>query len=118
MINTIFTIILLIHAIAHLPGFIMAFKLAEIKELPFSTKIFFKKIEIGEIGIKIYGLVWLVLSIIFFVSVLFILFDKPVYKDTVLVASLLSLIISIGGLPETKYGVIINLLIIIYLVFL
>ncbi len=116
--NIIFTIVLIIHAIAHLPGFVMSFKLAEIKELPYSTKIFFKKVEIGEFGIKIYGVIWLLLSLVFLIAVFFIIFDKPVFKETVLAASILSLLISTAGLPETKFGVIINLLLIVYLTIL
>jgi hypothetical protein len=115
MINIIFIFVLLAHAIAHLPGFISAYKIAELKELPYSTKIFFKKVEIGELGVKIYGLIWLILSIIFLIAVILLLLSRPVFKDTVLVASSLSLLISVAGLPETKFGVIINILLIVYL---
>ncbi|HPN38370.1 MAG TPA: hypothetical protein PL041_08195 [Melioribacteraceae bacterium] len=116
MVNIIFIIILVAHAIAHLPGFVMSFKLAKIKELPYSTKVFFKKIEIGEIGIKIYGLIWLVLSLIFFTAVILIIFEMPVFKITIITASILSFLISVLGLPETKFGIIINSLIIFYLI--
>ncbi len=115
MLETLFIILLIIHAVAHLPGFLVSFNLVKLKDLPYSTKVFFKKIELGESGIKLYGLIWLVLSIIFIFAAILIIIEKPVFKETVIAGAILSLILSIVGLPETKFGIIINILIIVYL---
>jgi len=114
MFNYFLSAILLVHIISHLPGFLVTWKLMEIKEMPFSTQIFFKKIELGETGIKIWGAGWLGLSILFLVSAFFVLFNFPFAFEMVLVSAILSLLFSVFGLPDSKFGIVINLLLIIY----
>ncbi len=115
MLNYILAALLFIHGVAHLVGFVVSWKLADLKEMPFSTKIFSKKIELGETGIKIYGLIWLLLAVFYIICVILILFNGPIYKNILISASVLSLIMSILGVPESKFGIVINVLLIVYL---
>ncbi|MFH0735152.1 MAG: hypothetical protein V1773_11950 [bacterium] len=115
MLIYIFAALLLIHGIAHLVGFIVPWKIADLKDMPYSTKIFNKKIELGEVGIKIYGLIWLFLAVFFLVCVILIIYNGPIHKNIIISASVLSLFMSVLGIPDSKFGIVINVLIIVYL---
>ena len=57
-------ILLLVHGVAHLPGFLVAFGLASFPELPYRTTVF-GALEVGTSGARAIGVAWLVLSLSF-----------------------------------------------------
>ena len=50
-----FAVFLLMHGIAHLVGFVVPWKLAEMEDAPYKTTIFLDKIDLGDTGIRING---------------------------------------------------------------
>lgn len=110
--NFLVSVLLFIHGFAHLVGFVVTFKLKHFDETPFKTTLFYGKIDLGENGIKIFGLFWLIFSLAFFLSFLGILYEYTWGDNFTLVISILSLILCIFGLPDSKFGILINLLII------
>jgi len=49
----------LVHGIAHLPGFVVPWRLAALSELPYKTTLLNGTLDVGEGGIRIVGLLWL-----------------------------------------------------------
>ena len=61
-------IFLFVHGFAHLVGFMIPWKIAKLEEMPYSTSIFFNKINLGHVGIRIVGILWLVAALAYFYS--------------------------------------------------
>ena len=55
------------YGIAHLPGFLVSWRLRSFPEMPFRTTIIGTSVDVGEIGIKVIGLVWLAAGVAFVV---------------------------------------------------
>src|SRR5690242_2543957 len=55
----------LIHGIGHLPGFAVSWRLLTASELPYRTSILHGHLDLGDAGIRAWGLVWLALSVAF-----------------------------------------------------
>lgn len=53
--HILLALILFGHGFAHLPGFITYWKLAEIKEMPYKTTILAGNINVGDLGIRVFG---------------------------------------------------------------
>ena len=102
-----------IHGIAHLVGFVVPWKIAQLEEMPYSTTILSTKIDLGDTGIKIFGVFWLILALAFFLSIYFIFSHNPLWFVFTICASLFSIIFCILGLPDAKIGVFANILILL-----
>lgn len=111
----ILVIFLLGHAIAHLVGFVVPWKIAKLEEMPYSTKIFFTKIDLGEQGIRLYGILWLLAFCFFLVDGILILLGYDSWQMLVLISSLYSLILTIFGLPLSKIGIVANVILLLFL---
>ncbi len=111
----ILAVLFFIHGFAHIVGFIVPFKLAELDEMPYSTTVFFNRIDMGSIGIRILGLVWLFLAILFSAAGAGLLFKVTWWHNLAVSASLISLMLCIIGLPEAKIGIPVNIAILVFL---
>jgi len=101
----------MLHGIAHLVGFVVPWKLANMEDAPYKTTIFADRIDLGDTGIRIMGIGWLLLALAFVAAGVAALLGVswwPLY--TVIVAAV-SLVFSILGVPEAKLGVPINIVI-------
>ncbi|HEY1304289.1 MAG TPA: hypothetical protein VGF24_12100 [Vicinamibacterales bacterium] len=57
-------VLLLVHGVAHLPGFLVAYGKASFPEVPYRTTVF-GALDIGATGARAIGLAWLALSFSF-----------------------------------------------------
>ena len=111
----IIAIFLCLHGIAHLVGFVVPFKIANLEEMPYKTTMLNGSFNIGEIGIKIVGILWLMTAIAFFVSVYFIFSHSPLWLVFTIIIILFSMILCILGWPDSKIGVFANFFILLVL---
>jgi len=108
-------IFLLVHGIAHLVGFVVSWKLAKMKEMPYSTKVIFKKFDVGDNGIRIIGILWLLAAIAYFYSI-YALYMSPGWAMWFLLpVTIYATLICIIGLPDSKFGILANLLLFVFL---
>ena len=107
--NIILPIILLVHGFAHLVGFMVSWKIGNLKDPPYRTTLFNGKINIGDRGIRIFGVVWLVVGVLFFIDATMVVFQLNGWKLFLIVISILSLLICVLGLPDSKIGIIVNI---------
>ena len=56
-------VLLIIHGVAHLPGFVVPWRLAAPKEMPYKTTLFAGLVNAGDVGIRVVGILWLVAAI-------------------------------------------------------
>jgi hypothetical protein len=97
------------HAFAHLPGFLVPFKIHETPEMPHSTRILNGKVDIGEVGIRVVGVLWLLCAIyLAYVGYRAWIFDI-LWTRWAWPGLAWSLLLSILGLPQSKWGIVVSL---------
>ncbi|MBN1791193.1 MAG: hypothetical protein JW830_11890 [Bacteroidales bacterium] len=96
----LFTVILFVHALIHLMGFVKAFGLAEIKELTMPVS-------------KPSGIIWLATAILFLISLLFFLIKKDTWWIIGAVAVILSQILIIMTWHDARFGTLANVIVLI-----
>lgn len=100
---------LVLHGIAHLVGFVVPWRILQAEEMPYSTTLLAGRIEVGDLGAKIVGLVWLGLAVAFFVGAGFVWVQRQGWSNFVVFAAAASLLFSILGLPAARLGIPINI---------
>jgi hypothetical protein len=102
-------ILMLLHGIAHLPGFLGAWRLAALEGMPYKTTILAGRLDLGDAGIRLVGAVWLVLALGFVLAALATLAGRGWWWPAALCAALGSLLLSALEWPEARIGVAVNL---------
>ncbi|MEJ2052915.1 MAG: hypothetical protein P8X42_03255 [Calditrichaceae bacterium] len=108
------SIFLFIHGISHVVGFLIPWQIVKSDEMPYKTSLFFDKIDLGSNGIKIYGILWLLLALTFFLSAWFVVTGSVYWFNLTLCVSICSFIFCILSLPDSKIGVIANIILFIF----
>lgn len=103
------------HGIAHLPGFLVFWKLATFKDLPYKTTILAGRVSVGEGGIRIVGVLWLITALAFVASSIGTGLRLPWWPTVTLATSAFSLLLCITGWPDARIGVFVNLILIAFL---
>ena len=106
-------IFVLLHGLIHLMGTTTYWQLAEINELPYKTTILSGKWEIGESGIRIFGLLWLVAAIGFALAAYGFVTDQAWWETALLVSAVFSLMITGLDWDVAYAGIGINLIVLL-----
>jgi len=101
-----FAVFLLAHGVAHIVGFLGAWA-------PTRTTIIGNRIDLGPSWIKLVGLGWLLLALAFGATAVFTAFGGSDWTRLALAVSGTSLVLCILQLPETKFGVVLNVVLIV-----
>ena len=118
MIRIAFAVFLVLHGIAHGVGFAAAWRLGEFGDAPLDTTLLAGRLDVGVAGIRAVGILWLLTGLAFVVAA-FGVWRKAGWGLAVTTAvAVVSLGMSILGLPEARIGVAINTLILAVLVFM
>jgi len=107
--------ILILRGLIHLLGFVVYLRLATIGTLPYSTVLLFGALEVGEAGARIYGFPWGLVAVGFVVAGVAVFALLPWWWALILWVTLLSLVLTVLGLPDSWFGVVLNVLILAYL---
>lgn len=116
MIKTIAAIFLFIHGFAHTVGFFVQWKIIKSNDIPYSTKLFFGKLDTGNSGIRIIGLIWLFIAFAYVFAGYGILTSKDWWITATIIITAFSLIFCIVSLPITKMGVVANIIILVFII--
>ena len=108
MIQTIAAVLLALHGVIHLIGFVVPWRIAALEGFAYRTTAFNGAWEVGDAGVRLIGLVWLGLAIGFVVAGYGIWRGGPWAVGLTGVLAILSLIVCVVGLPETVAGLVIN----------
>jgi hypothetical protein len=108
-------IYLLIHGFCHLVGFLVPWKLITSKEEPYKTTLLSGAIEVGDVGIRIVGLLWLLAALAFLANGVGALASWSWWRDAALGLAITSTVLCVFGLPGAKIGILANLLLLAYL---
>ena len=105
------------HGVAHLVGFLSYWQITTIETMPYKTTQLAGRIDFGDTGIRVMGILWLVGMLAFIASGLGLIFLQPWWQALTLYTTIYSSVLSILGWPDSRYGLIINIIILGYLVF-
>lgn len=108
-------IILFLHGLIHLIGVVVFLKIVETKDLPYSTKVLGGRVDIGELGTRILGVLWLVATIGYVIASYAVVADLGWWQGAVVATTCLSLFVTILGWKDSVFGTIFNVLILLVL---
>ena len=104
-----FAFFLLIHGIAHLPGFVVPWRLATLTEMPYKTTLLSGAVDVGPVGARAIGLLWLLAGLGCVATAVAALRGTPGWPTFALGVLGLSLALSVLGWPDSGMGLVINL---------
>ncbi|HEX2450220.1 MAG TPA: hypothetical protein VHJ69_03730 [Gemmatimonadales bacterium] len=105
-----------LHAMAHLPGVIVDWRLSTLPELPYHTTVLGGHLNLGDAGMRTMGALWLIAAFGFGVAAIAAGLGRPWWISLAAAAAGVSLTLSILAAPEARLGILVNLLIIAALV--
>jgi len=117
LINIIAAIYLIVHGLIHLIGFVVFWQIAEIADFSYTTSVLSGKLDIGDVGMRVLGVVWLLISVAFVIAGVTIFFSPPWWWSYTLAVTVASLIVTLLGWPDAKFGVLANIIILLFLFF-
>jgi hypothetical protein len=113
--RTAFAIFLFLHGFAHLPGFIVPWRIAGLDEMPYKTTLLSGTVNVGDIGIRAVGIVWLVITLLFALTGIGMLAQMAWWKPVAAITLLFSFLLCILCWPDTRIGLFVNLVILLCL---
>src|SRR5688500_3479839 len=98
-------ILLLLHGIAHTPGFVVPWRLATLADLPYRTTLLDGTVDVGPIGVRAVGLFWLLVGLAFVAASIATFRDSAGWRALAAGVSCASLVLSILDWPAARVGV-------------
>jgi len=105
----VFAFLLLAHSIAHLPGFLVAWRLFDFQELPYRTTILGASLDVGATGIRVVGAAWLLTSLALAGLAVAVAARGGHWQEVLPVVLAISTLLCVMGWPDARIGVIANL---------
>jgi hypothetical protein len=121
MIRRIAAILLALHGVIHLIGFVTPWRIATLEGFAYRTTVFGGALDVGDAGAQVIGLVWLGLTVGFLAAGYGIWRRTRWAVGLTVVLAVVSLVVCLLGLPEAGAGVAIDVVIlaaVAYLVFI
>jgi hypothetical protein len=107
----ILALLLLGHGVAHLPGFLVAWRLREFPTLPYVTTALGGTLDVGTLGTRVIGGLWLVVGLTIVAAGLTLLVRTGRAPGFLWPALAASAILCVLGWPAARLGLVANLLI-------
>jgi hypothetical protein len=105
MIHRVAAVALALHGVIHLIGFMSPWRIASFEGFAYRTTVLGGAQDIGDVGVRLIGLVWLGLTFGFLAAGYGIWRRKSWAVGLTGVFAMVSLIVCVAGLPETAAGV-------------
>ena len=64
----VLAVLMVLHGVAHLPGFVNEWRLANLEGIAYRTTILAGRVDLGDAGIRVVGLLWLASAVAFCVA--------------------------------------------------
>lgn len=108
-------LVLIAHGLAHSMGFVIPWRIGRGKNAPYNTTILSGFVDLGDLGIRAMGILWLVAGLVFVAAGSGVMAAASWGGIVTLDAAMFSLILSIIGWPDSRISVFINVAILTYL---
>ena|SRR5688572_28964003 len=100
------SILMILHGIAHTVGFTTSWKLAN--PSGFKTTVFGGNVDLGEFGIRVTGVLWLLTGAAFVLLAIAWITEQPWWSSLAWSAFVLSTLLTIIQWPEARIGIAVN----------
>ena len=111
------TLVLAFHGLIHLMGATAYLKLGVLQGLPYKTSVLGGRLELGELGIGVFGALWALCAFGFVSSVAGMLSNQTWWRPVLLGVTLLSLVLTTLDMRVAFVGLIVNVAILMTLWF-
>lgn len=108
MFHRIAAVVLALHGVVHLIGFVSPWRIASLEGFAYRTTILASGQDVGDGGVRLIGLVWLGLTFGFLATAGGVWRGKLWAVGLTGVLAVVSLIVGVAGLPETAAGIAID----------
>jgi hypothetical protein len=102
-------LILVLHGAIHLMGTAVYLKLGQIQGLAYKTTVLDGRVDLGESGIRVFGVLWMVAAIAFGVAALALVLGWETWRPILLAATLVSLLVAALDWEVAFTGAIVDL---------
>jgi hypothetical protein len=116
MLRWVLSIVFVIHGFSHLVGFVVPWGIGQVKDAPYKTTLLADAIEVGDRGIRAFGVLWLIAALAFVVAGFACLTSQAWWTSFAVWTAAFSLVLSILGWPEARLGTAVDLLILVLLI--
>lgn len=106
-----------LHGVAHWVGFVVAWRLTDFEEMPYDTTLLAGRIDVGDVGMRVVGALWLLTGIAFLVVAAGAVGRRAGWPSLALAVAVVSTALSVLGWPDSRIGVYLNLAILALLAF-
>jgi hypothetical protein len=114
MLRWLLSIVFMAHGLAHLVGFVVPWGLWEVKDAPYRTTLLAGRVDVGDTGIRVFGLLWLGVALAFIIAGI-AGFVGQLWWPFAIGVALFSLVLGTLGWPDTRIGVVVDVVILILL---
>jgi hypothetical protein len=104
----VLALLLAVHGVAHLVGFVTAWELRNLPAVPFHTTVLGGLIDVGRSGARLVGVGWLLAAIAFAVVAAGLVARRSWWLSAAYGALGFSLILCLLGWPDSRIGVAVN----------
>jgi hypothetical protein len=104
----IFALILIGHGFAHLAGFFLPWRITT-QDIPFKTTILAKSVNIGDLGVRVVGVLWLIAALAFLVSAVSVLTRASWWLPFTGSITAFSFLLCIVEWPNARIGAFVNM---------
>ncbi len=108
-------VFLALHGLVHLMGAASYLKLATVEGLPYKTTVLGGRLNLGESGAGVFGLLWVLAALGFLLAAAAHLFGwawwLPWWRPALIAVTLLSLALTVLDAGAAKAGIVVNLVI-------
>jgi hypothetical protein len=96
------------HGVAHVAGFVASWRLMSLAELPYKTTTLGGRLELGDAGVRILGVLWLAVALAFLGSAVAVATEARAAR-LIIVASMLSLTLCAAEWPAAPLGLAVDI---------
>lgn len=102
-------LVLVAHGLVHLLGTVVYLDLATVAEFPYKTTLLGGAFDVGDAGIRVYGLLWAVAAVGFIASAIALLTDWQSWRLLLFAVTAFSLGLTVLDWSVASAGVVVNL---------
>lgn len=106
--RTAIALLMALHGIAHLPGFLNSWELVTLEELPYQTTVLAGRLDVGDGGMRMLGVLWLAMAAVFVACAGGALARGSWWLPWAAGAAMASLVLSAVEWPDARIGVAVN----------
>jgi hypothetical protein len=105
------------HGVAHIPGFVVSWRVGVLPELPYTTTILAERFDVGDAGIRVVGLLWLLACLGFLNAAVLVTMRVPSAYRVTLFMTVASFALCAVGWPDSRIGLWVNVVLAALLAF-